>query len=66
MDARACFGAPDGRRAGLTVRAANSGGLQGHAIVPGRAQWRGVKKLEYTSLTEPTSFNDAIEQLLQS
>jgi hypothetical protein len=26
----------------------------------------GMKKLEYTSLTEPTSFNDAIEQLLQS
>jgi len=25
-----------------------------------------MKKLEYTSLTEPTSFNDAIEQLLHS
>jgi hypothetical protein len=65
-DARACFGAPDGRRAGLTVRAANSGGFRGTPSFLVGPSGGGMKKLEYTSLTEPTSFNDAIEQLLQS
>lgn len=49
--ARACFGAPDGRRAGLTVRAANSGGFRGTpSFLVGRSGG-GMKKLEYTSLT---------------